>query len=304
MYSTAAQQGLGQDLQTVSEDQIENYMKGMFVSEAGWASTIFIVKSSILAFYWRLFNAKGRAFRFSIWAFLVLTVCWGIAVVVAPVFQCSPFHHYLWQITCEARCLDKTYWFYVGSSIPHIITDIALIGLPMFLVWDLQMSRAQKATLSAIFGLGGFVAIVAFVRLVYLIRSTANSAGLTTNIANILIWTGVETNMSIICACLPSLRPITSYISDKLKLRKHTNTPKRDLRLLVTRSSAVITVLPLFKTQNRDHGRHSNSHSSAETEVEAKAPESPKETECSKLSTQSSRYSKRNLQEAAADIRG
>ena len=81
IYSTATQQGLGQDLRTVSEDQIENYMKGMFVSEAGWASTIFIVKSSILAFYWRLFNAKGRAFRFSIWAFLVLTVCWGIAVV-------------------------------------------------------------------------------------------------------------------------------------------------------------------------------------------------------------------------------
>ena len=53
----------------------------MFVSEAGWASTIFIVKCSILAFYWRLFNTKGPAFRFSIWAFLVLTVCWGIAVV-------------------------------------------------------------------------------------------------------------------------------------------------------------------------------------------------------------------------------
>ena len=43
------------------------------------------------------------------------------------------------------------------------------------------------------------VTIVAIVRLVYLIKTIANSASLTTNIANILIWTGVEINTSIIC---------------------------------------------------------------------------------------------------------
>ena len=74
-------------------------------------------------------------------------------------------------------------------------------------------------------------------------------------------------------ACLPSLGPIIRFISDKLKqLRKYMDTPKRDPRSLVTRSSEVITVLPRYQTQNWDNGRHTSSHSSAEIEMEAKAP--------------------------------
>ena len=76
-------------------------------------------------------------------------------------------------------------------------------------------------------------------------------------------------------ACLSSLRPITSFISDKLKqVRKHTSTPKRDPRSLVTRSREIVTVLPLFQTPNWDDGRHTNSHSSADMDMEVKAPES------------------------------
>ena len=174
------------------------------------------------------------------------------------------------------------------------------------------------------------VTIVGIVRLVYLIKTVANSASLTTNLADILIWTGVEVNVSIICgqykaslpaalktsssvvleslflaiqcghpkrrkklanikailsslACLPSLRPITTFIFNKLKqLRKHTSTPKRDPRPLVTMSSKVTTILPLFQTQNWDDGHRSSFHSSSVMEMEAKASESPKETGCSK----------------------
>lgn len=53
----------------------------MFISEIGWTNAICIAKCSILAFYWRLFNSKGRSFRNAIWAFLALTICWEIAVV-------------------------------------------------------------------------------------------------------------------------------------------------------------------------------------------------------------------------------
>ena len=92
-------------------------------------------------------------------------------------------------------------------------------------------------------------------------------------------------------ACLPSLRPIISFISDKLKqLRKYTSTPRRDPRSLVTRSSELVTVLPLFRTQNRDYGRHTTSHLSAEVDMEANDSKSPMETGSSKWSKQSSRH--------------
>lgn len=60
------------------------------------------------------------------------------------------------------------------------------------------------------------VTIVAFVRLVYCIKFKADAgpANVTTYLSNVLIWTGVEVNMSLVCACLPSLRPIATSISE------------------------------------------------------------------------------------------
>lgn len=43
------------------------------------------------------------------------------------------------------------------------------------------------------------VTIVAFVRLVYLIKADAEPANVAINLCNILIWTGVEVNMSLVC---------------------------------------------------------------------------------------------------------
>ena len=51
------------------------------VSDVCWAVVLWIVKSSILAFYWRLFSARSRSLRVLIWALWVLVTCWGIAVV-------------------------------------------------------------------------------------------------------------------------------------------------------------------------------------------------------------------------------
>ena len=60
------------------------------------------------------------------------------------------------------------------------------------------------------------VTIIAIVRLVYLIKTIANSTSLTTNLANILIWTGVEVNVSIICgqykASLPAVLKTSSSV--------------------------------------------------------------------------------------------
>ncbi|KAF6237360.1 hypothetical protein HO173_004250 [Letharia columbiana] len=265
------QHGLGQNVYILSPNQLDTFLKGMFISEIGWPISICMVKCSILAFYWRLFSSYGRSFRISVWAFLALMVNWGIVVVIATVFQCSPRHR-PWS---EGRCVNNTYWFFVGSSIPHIITDIALISLPMPLIWKLQMRRSQKAILSFIFGLGGFVTIVAIVRLVYLIKADAEPADVTINLSNILIWTGVEVNMSVVCACLPSLRPIVAFISDKFKqLCKRKSTHTKGLKLLMgtLRPSDTATVLPLSSKKSWDDGHHPILDSSFVVEMEAIAP--------------------------------
>lgn len=60
---------------------VSDVLKGTFISEICWTIAICIVKCSILTFYWRLFRLQGGAIRIAIWAFFVVVVCWGIAVV-------------------------------------------------------------------------------------------------------------------------------------------------------------------------------------------------------------------------------
>lgn len=70
------------------------------------------------------------------------------------VFQCVPLRG-VWDKTIDAKCGVDNYKFFYGNSIPNIMTDLALLALPIPSVWSLQIPRAQKVILSGIFVLGG-----------------------------------------------------------------------------------------------------------------------------------------------------
>ena len=59
--------------------------------------------------------------------------------------------------------LKNLIWLYVGSWVPHIFLDLVLLGLPVPLLWKLQMRRKQKSILIAVFACGGlYVALLLF----------------------------------------------------------------------------------------------------------------------------------------------
>ena len=63
--------------------QSSQFLKGLFISEVNWTLVIWIVKYSIIAFYWRLFSANRRSIRIIIWVFAAAVTVWGVAVVGA-----------------------------------------------------------------------------------------------------------------------------------------------------------------------------------------------------------------------------
>lgn len=69
------------------------------VTEICWAVSIWIVKSSILAFYWRLFSVNRRSTRVIIWVLAVFITGWGLATVRplplrSGLWGCNPSEHY------------------------------------------------------------------------------------------------------------------------------------------------------------------------------------------------------------------
>lgn len=70
------------------------------------------------------------------------------------IFQCNPVSG-MWNRTKPAICNVNTKKFLLGNAIPNILTDVALMVLPLPYIWRLNRSRSQKIALAGVFMLGG-----------------------------------------------------------------------------------------------------------------------------------------------------
>lgn len=100
----------------------------------------------------------------------------------------------------------------MGGSIPNVITDLILVILPLPYVWSLHASITQRVVLGGIFALGTFVSIVSMIRLSILLDTAGGTQDLTYTFKDVYLWSLVEINVGLICACLPNLRPIARVL--------------------------------------------------------------------------------------------
>ena len=97
------------------------------------------------------------------------------------------------------------------------------------------------------------VTIAAFVRLVYYIKADIESAELVTNIASILIWTGVEVNMSIVCG---QYKPFSSaLLTTSVVCAQHECWNKKRKLANIKAVSVAVSVVFLSRSHDNNHLR-------------------------------------------------
>ena len=74
--------------------------------------------------------------------------------MLVTIFQCNPISGF-WNRNLPARCDVKQTYFCLGTAIPNIVTDVALLVLPIPYIWRIQRPTSQKIALAGIFMLGG-----------------------------------------------------------------------------------------------------------------------------------------------------
>lgn len=125
------------------------------------------VKTSILVFYLTL-TSTDRIFRWANWITLFVVNAAGLILTFINIFQCSPvqaaFHY---PTPSNARCINII-TLYLSSAPVNIITDLAILFLPMPLLTQIRLPRKQKIILIITFSFGFFATIVDVVRVVYL----------------------------------------------------------------------------------------------------------------------------------------
>lgn len=124
-------------------------------------------KTSILAFFLQL-SKEELLFRRLCWLTLLVVNAAGLALTFVNVFQCRPLGATFEDpISSIANCTDIV-TLYLSSAPVNIITDLAILFLPMPMLTRLRLPKKQKIILVITFSFGAFVAVVDVVRIAYL----------------------------------------------------------------------------------------------------------------------------------------
>jgi hypothetical protein len=143
--------GAGRHVDYVVADdprKLPEFFKGILVNEILHLPAVAFPKLCVLVLYLRVFTNKSV--RVATWALIYIVASTWIAYTVAAAFQCQPFA-FNWDKTIpQGKCFDVTV-FALSSSVPNIVSDVAILFLPVRTIIDLKVSMGKRVGLCFIF---------------------------------------------------------------------------------------------------------------------------------------------------------
>ncbi|PVI02278.1 hypothetical protein DM02DRAFT_613098 [Periconia macrospinosa] len=202
--------GLGRHAITLPPGNITVVLKLLVAFECVYCTGVGLVKLSLLLMYTRIFPTKN--FRIGAYILGFITIGWVIAINCVSIFQCHPIEKAWLGPAIDGTCIDLKASF-IGNAVPNILTDVAILCMPVAQVLKLQVTNAQRASLIFMFLLGGFVLCASAYRFATIMQF--DIADTTGTLATACTWCVVEVASGIISACLPTLRPFMLLISSQ-----------------------------------------------------------------------------------------
>ncbi|KAH8669062.1 CFEM domain-containing protein [Xylariales sp. PMI_506] len=198
--------GLGRDIWTIPFDNITSFGYWLYIMAVLYFLQVTLLKMSMLFFYLRIFPTP--MVRKLLWCTIGFSVVFGLTFVFIGVFQCNPISYVWteWDGEHTGTCLDfnAAIWANAGIS---IAVDLWMIVIPLSQLHKLNLHWKKKVGVGLMFVVGAFVTVVSIFRLRSLV-TFANSQNPTWDDLDGSLWSTLEINVGIICACMPSLRLI------------------------------------------------------------------------------------------------
>ncbi|KAL5603747.1 hypothetical protein FOVSG1_006497 [Fusarium oxysporum f. sp. vasinfectum] len=153
----ATKMGLGHMKKDVPQpaERVEEYARfGLFMAEFTYAMSLGFSKLAILGFYWRLFSVSN--IRLGIYILQGSTVIWLTIRTFMTIFHCMPVEAYWNHNIKDAVCRINPAKFMFGTTLVHLMLEVAVLSLPVFQVKSLQLRLGQKIAVVAMFMFGIF----------------------------------------------------------------------------------------------------------------------------------------------------
>lgn len=104
----------------------------------------------------------------------------------------------------QVKCIDRSS-FSLSARILHILTDVTLLCVPIFVIAQLQMPWSKKCRLGAVFAIGGMSTIASIVRNVIIVHPMEDA---TWELYRVYPWNIIDVTFAVIVASLPALNAI------------------------------------------------------------------------------------------------
>lgn len=127
-------------------------IQAFFVTTCVFPVACAALKFSILIFYHRIF--PFRKFTISCIGIGFVVIAWFIAFIVASFLSCRPLAYYWDKSIAGGHCINLVHVSFYITSPPDILTNFAILALPLPWLWNLQMQLQRKVVVICIFILG------------------------------------------------------------------------------------------------------------------------------------------------------
>ncbi|KAJ4983180.1 integral membrane protein [Stagonosporopsis vannaccii] len=181
-------------------------------------------KAALCLFYGRL--SPGVMFQIAVKATLVLILGAYTGIFFSLLFACRPIAA-SWDplLAPIAQCVNRGA-IYISTAIIGIVTDVILLCLPIPTIWKLQMPLKQKIGLTGMFIIGSITIVTSIIRLLVLLPALT-TMDQTWVIGEGTLWIFIESNLLVICCCLPTLRRFLRHLAPRL-IGEYTDDPSRE----------------------------------------------------------------------------
>lgn len=144
---------------------------------------------------------------------IVFSVCYGISITTVMIFQCWPINSYWDPSIANYECIQERAFNYASQAL-NSTSDFLIFLWPIRTLWTVRVPLKQRLGLVFIFSVGAVVFVAGVFRIYYLYRYF-HSPDIYWEGAIIFVLACIETNVGIICGCLPGIKPLLSRLFPK-----------------------------------------------------------------------------------------
>ncbi|KAE8381704.1 hypothetical protein BDV26DRAFT_63776 [Aspergillus bertholletiae] len=191
--------GFGRPLQHIAISEATNARKALYAADLLFLAGHSAAKVSVCLLLRRL----GQVAKYVKWCNVTLIVIglWALASILGIAVSWQPSSH--WDLSRSVT--DRNTGWKVLTSV-DVVIEALLVGLSIFLVWDIHMPRKRKVAVICAFSTRTVIIIAVIVRQVYINRAF-EEPHMPVRVSSAVIATEVLLHCSLMAATVPCIKP-------------------------------------------------------------------------------------------------